>query len=107
MGVLVRSNPVITRERLREVWLLVVLLGNYKNGTVTNCYYLDGCVKGNENKVLGTTPKPAAAFHNGEVAYLLNAWQGQDRMDWGQKLSDTDAYPTKQDGNNAVYGITF
>ena len=28
-------------------------------------------------------------------------------MDWGQKLSDTDAYPTKQDGNNAVYGITF
>ena len=83
------------------------IVGNYKNGTVTNCYYLDGCVKGNENKVLGTTPKPAAAFHNGEVAYLLNAWQGQDRMDWGQKLSDTDAYPTKQDGNNAVYGITF
>lgn len=83
------------------------IVGNYKNGTVTNCYYLDGCVKGNENKVLGTTPKPAAAFHNGEVAYLLNAWQGQDRMDWRQKLSDTDAYPTKQDGNNAVYGITF
>ena len=88
-------------------WVAGGIVGNYKNGTVTNCYYLDGCVKGNENKVLGTTPKPAAAFHNGEVAYLLNAWQGQDRMDWGQKLSDTDAYPTKQDGNNAVYGITF
>ena len=83
------------------------IVGNYKNGTVTNCYYLDGCVKGNENKVLGTTPKPAAAFHNGEVAYLLNAWQGQDRMDWGQKLSDTDAYPTHNDENNRNNGNTF
>ena len=88
------------------------IVGASQDGTVANCYYystkegLHG-IGSEPNHPEVTQIEDKAAFHNGEVAYLLNAWQGQDRMDWGQKLSDTDAYPTKQDGNNAVYGITF
>ena len=74
------------------------------NGTVKNCYYLNGCVtSGNSHGTRKTEDK----FKSGEVAWLLQ--NGQSEQVWGQNLKETkDAYPVLT-GNPAkkVLKVTF
>ena len=67
--------------------------GRNYNGTVTNCYWLEG--KAEDDIVYGTgeaTSKTADEFASGEVAWLLN--KGQTNGPWRQNLGEGgDAEP--------------
>ena len=75
-------------------------------GSVTNCYYLDACGGASEG-----TPKTAAQFASGEVAYLLQAGQSaQEPLTWGQGVTNggTDPLPILTDeAADRVYQVTF
>ena len=74
-------------------WLVGSVCGDNWDGTISNCYYLEGTATGgiNGNDVSGQAEaKTAEQFASGEVCWLLNEEQSEGA--WGQKL-DTDPYP--------------
>ena len=84
-----------------------------QNGSVDNCYYLDGCVANEVNICTEGTVKNAEAFACGEVVWLLNGNSlnyGSDEVPtdasswkWYQKLG-SDKQPVLQStGSNTVY----
>ena len=67
-------------------------------GVVENCYYLDACGGTGEG-----TPKAAAQFASGEVAWLLQ--KGQDPQVWGQTVG-SGAPELTDSAEKTVYRIT-
>ena len=73
----------------------------YNDGSISNCYYLEGTATGgiNGNDVSGQAEaKTAEQFASGEVCWLLNEEQSEGA--WGQKLG-TDPCPVL--GGPAVF----
>ena len=82
-------------------WLVGSVCGDNWNGTISNCYYLEGTATGgiNGSDVSGQAEvKSAEQLASGEVCWLLNEEQSEGA--WGQKL-DTDPYPVL--GGPAVF----
>ena len=82
-------------------WVVGSVCGDNWDGTISNCYYLQGTAEGgiNGNDVSGQAEvKTAEQFASGEVCWLLNEEQSEGA--WGQKI-DTDPYPVL--GGPAVF----
>lgn len=82
-------------------WVVGSVCGDNWDGTISNCYYLQGTATGgiNGSDVSGQAEaKTAEQFASGEVCWLLNEEQSEGA--WGQKL-DTDPYPVL--GGPAVF----
>ena len=82
-------------------WLVGSVCGDNWDGTISNCYYLEGTAEGgiNGNDVSGQAEvKSAEQLASGEVCWLLNEEQSEGA--WGQKL-DTDPCPVL--GGPAVF----
>lgn len=82
-------------------WLVGSVCGDNWDGTISNCYYLQGTAEGgiNGNDVSGQAEaKTAEQFASGEVCWLLNEEQSEGA--WGQKLG-TDPCPVL--GGPAVF----
>ena len=89
----------------------------YNDSSVENCYYQTG--KGVAVGIGGPTDtsgkaegKDEAAFHSGEVAYLLEQnVSGDEKPVWGQDLTDKNSLPTlvalNPDAAKEVYQLTF
>ncbi|MBR3568967.1 MAG: hypothetical protein IKN94_11920, partial [Salinivirgaceae bacterium] len=70
------------------------------NGTITNCYYLEGCCSGNG----GGFSTTAEEFASGKITYQLNGNTSEGNLTWYQTLGNgNDAYPVFDNTHAVVY----
>ena len=81
-------------------------------GTITNCYWLD--VEGSrgigddDGTATDVEAKDATEFASGEVAYLLNTWDGDGTVDGKVWAVGDDGYPVlRPDKVNTVVKVTI
>lgn len=88
---------------------------NYKNSTITKCYWLNTAYSGNgigtdENGTSeNVVAKTAEQFASGEVCWLLNG-SASENVSWYQNLNNgqtVDEYPVPDSSHGTVYHATI
>ena len=86
---------------------------NYKNSTITKCYWLNTAYTGNgigtdENGTSeNVVAKTAEQFASGEVCWLLNG-SASENVSWYQNLGEGgDPYPVPDSSHGIVYHATY
>ncbi len=88
---------------------------NYKNSTITKCYWLNTAYTGNgigtdENGTSeNVVAKTAEQFASGEVCWLLNG-SASENVSWYQNLNNSqtvDEYPVPDSSHGTVYHATY
>ena len=88
---------------------------NYKNSTITKCYWLNTAYTGNgigtdENGTSeNVVAKTAEQFASGEVCWLLNG-SASENVSWYQNLNNgqtVDEYPVPDSSHGTVYHATY
>lgn len=103
-------NITVTSTNNTEVYVGGVCAKG--DGTITNCYYLEGTANGGINgvDVTGSAEvKTAVQFASGEVCYLLNSSSSENPV-WYQNIDldgeTADAYPVLDSNHGTVYQST-
>ncbi len=84
----------------------------WNTGTITNCYWLDGegsrGIGDDDGTATDVEAKTDTKFASGEVAYLLNTWDGDGTVDGKVWAVGDDGYPVlRPDKVNTVVKVTI